>query len=341
MSSSSANKLIMSSNERKPDSALITGAGGFIGRHLVRALLQHNHSVTALMLPDEPIPDEWEDRVDIISGDVRELVSLAKCLAPRDVIYHLAAVVSDWGAQQTHVDITVGGTREAIELALLWQARFVVTTSVCAYGDALAKGGVNEITPLGRATSPYEICKQEQERITLEAVRASGLKGVIVRPGNVYGVGSGPWVNLMVEMLRERKPCLLGSGEWDAGLCHVDNLVSLLLACDRADAGDIFIAADGQGVSWKTYLQRLASVAGTPPPRSIPNAVARLGAPILEFIGRVRKQKERPLLTRQSLRLMGGANEFCTDKARLKLGFTPTTRFDEAMQQLQQQFLVS
>jgi len=57
-------------------SAFITGAGGFIGRHLVHQLLQENVSVVALMMPNEPIPEQWEKRVRVVTGDVRHLTSL-------------------------------------------------------------------------------------------------------------------------------------------------------------------------------------------------------------------------------------------------------------------------
>lgn len=322
------------------DSAFVTGAGGFIGRHLVRALLEDDISVVALMMPGEPIPSEWGERVRVVTGDVRELRGLGSEIGKVDVIFHLAAVVSDWGAQQTHVDITVGGTRQAIDLALDWDAHFVVTTSVCAYASALAKGALDEDSPVGRPTSPYEFAKQEQERVTLEAVQKRSLRATIVRPGNVFGVGSGPWVNLMVDMLHQEQACLLGRGDWDAGLVHVKNLVALLIAAARSNwsNGDIFVAADGFGITWKTYLGNLAEVAGAPGPTSVPNWLARGLAPVLEWMGRLRRQQERPVVTRQSYRLMGGPNEFSSMKAKRLLGYRPVMTFDEAMAELAEHF---
>ena len=198
-------------------SAFVTGAGGFIGRHLVRQLLAEQVAVVALMMPGEPVPAEWGDRVRIVVGDVRRLLELREQIGPVDAIFHLAAVVSDWGSTQSHVEVTVKGTEHAIELALGWDAHFVVTTSVCAFASALAKGRLSEGSPVGVPSSAYEFCKQEQERVTREGV-ARGLKGTIVRPANVFGVGSMPWVNSLVQVMREGTPCLLGSGDWDAGL---------------------------------------------------------------------------------------------------------------------------
>ena len=318
------------------ESVFVTGAGGFIGRHLVRQLLAEDVVVVALMLPGEATPSEWGDRVHIVTGDVRNLTPLADQIGPVDTVFHLAAVVSDWGAHKTHVDITVHGTEQAIELALQWKARFVVTTSVCAFASALAQGPLDEDSPLGKPSSNYEFCKQEQERVTLKAVKEQGLNATIVRPANVFGVGSGPWVNTMVDLMRQGKPCLFGSGDWDAGLVHVENLVRILIAAARSEhqQGEIFIAADGFGVTWNTYLERLAAAAGTPPPKSIPNTLARSLAPALEWWGHLIKQKERPLVTRHAFRLVGGPNEFSAEKARRLLGYEPAVGFEDAMAEL-------
>ncbi len=318
------------------DSAFVTGAGGFIGRHLVAALLAENVRVVALMLPGEPVPAEWGDAVRTVTGDVRRLRELEEDIGRVDVIFHLAAIVSDWGAQDEHVATTVGGTEQAIELALVWDAHFIVTTSVCAYASRLATGDISEKTPIGSVSSPYEFCKQEQERVTRKAVGIQRLKGTIVRPGNVYGVGSGPWVNTMLEMMRQGRPVMIGSGDWDAGLCHVHNLVALLLAIPGSGCtgGDIFNAADGFGVTWNTYLHRLAEAAGLEPPASVNRTLARCSGWPLEVLGRLAGRVERPAMTRQLYRLMGGPNRFAIDKAKQCLGYRPQFGFEEAMQEL-------
>jgi nucleoside-diphosphate-sugar epimerase len=318
------------------NSAFITGAGGFIGRHLVRQLLAENVSIVALMMPDELVPEDWGDSVRTVVGDVRNLVNLEPDIGRVDVIYHLAAVVSDWGTQEEHVATTVRGTEQAIALALQWDAHFIVTTSVCAYASKLAHGDLTEDEPVGTPASPYEYCKQEQERLTRQAVGIKSLRATIVRPGNVYGVGSGPWVLGMVEMLEAGAPALLGSGDWDAGLCHVNNLVSILIAAARSDhvRGDIFNAADNYGVTWNTYLHRLAEVAGTAPPKSIPNLAAKWAAAPCEWYGRLTHSEKRPPITRQGYRLIGGPNRFVTDKARTLLGYQPKVTFEQAMAEL-------
>ncbi|MFU5460606.1 NAD-dependent epimerase/dehydratase family protein [Pseudomonas aeruginosa] len=321
------------------NSAFVTGAGGFIGRHLVRRLLADQVSVVALMMPGEPVPPEWGERVRVVIGDVRGLLALREQIGPVDAIFHLAAVVSDWGSTPSHVEVTVKGTEHAIELAIGWDAHFVVTTSICVFANALAKGALNEDSPIGVAESAYEFCKQEQERVTREGV-ARGLKGSIVRPANVFGVGSAAWVNTLVELLREGVPCRFGSGDWDAGLVHVNNLVDILVTVARSDyvQGEVFIAADGFGVTWKEYLEALAKVAGTEPPKSMPSWLAHALAGAMEWWGNLRGQTQRPRLTRQTCHLMGGPNEFSTLKAQRLLGYRAPVSFDSAMAELAEHF---
>ena len=322
---------------------LVTGAGGFIGRHLVAQLLERGCSVTALMLAGEPVPEAWRGRVRTVTGDVRRLETLVEEIGEIDTLFHLAAVVSDWGARQEHVDITVRGTEQAILLALKWNARFVVTTSVAAFGSAMGSGTLNEDTPRGVPASSYEYAKQLQEDVTLKAVCEHGLHAVIVRPANVYGIGS-VWVNRFREFLAEKKPSLMGSGDWDAGLVHVRNLVdALVLVADSPNVGkgEIFVISDGQGITWKQYLDTLAQTLSLPAPKSIPNFLARLLAPLLEFFGKLMRLEKAPPVTRLGYRLTGAESIFDASKAKSVLGYQPKVTLDEAMQEIRQAYAQS
>ncbi|WP_346836575.1 NAD-dependent epimerase/dehydratase family protein [Microbulbifer sp. SAOS-129_SWC] len=318
----------------------VTGAGGFIGRHLVEQLLERGCQVTALMLPGEPVPARWSGQVRVVTGDVRRLDERADAIGEIDTIFHLAAVVSDWGSRQAHVDTTVRGTEQAIQLALRWDARFVVTTSVAAFGSALGSGVLTEDTPRGVPASSYEFAKQQQEDVTLRAVREHHLRAVIIRPANVYGVGS-VWVNRFRDFLAGRKPSLLGRGNWDAGLVHVRNLVDALqLAAirDNVANGEIFVISDGHGVTWKEYLDTLARTLALPAPKSIPNSAARLLAPVFEFFGHLLKMKKAPPVTRLAYRLTGVTSTFDNHKAKTILGYRPSVSLDEAMQEIRRAY---
>lgn len=319
-------------------SALITGATGFIGQHLVDALLQRGWQVTALVLQGEVPPAHWIDNVKLVVGDIRKLAFLEPQIGDIDTVFHLAAIVSDWGATSEHVDITVNGTRQAIALALEKNAHFVVTTSIAAYASNLGRGIINENMPHGKASSAYELCKQQQEHVTLDAVAYHQLQATLIRPSNVYGVGSKPWVERLSTLIKNGSPVLLGKGDWDAGLCHVDNLIQLMIlaATKPHKNGEIYNAADGFGVTWEQYITRLTQVLTLPKAKHLPRRVAKYAAPILETAAHLTKRKEAPALTRLAYRLMAEHSIFSIDKAKNQLGYRPATTFEQAMSQLAQ-----
>ncbi len=321
-------------------SVLITGAGGFIGRHLVAELLAQGIAVKALMLPTEAIPESWGDKVKIIRGDIRRLMELADEIGEFDTLFHLAAIVSDWGAKQEHVDITVHGTEQAIALALKNSARFVVTTSIAAYGSKMGSGILDEQTQRGTPASNYEYVKQRQEDVTLKAVRENGLHATLIRPSNVYGVGS-VWVNRFVDKLARQEPSLMGDGNWDAGLVHVRHVVQAMTLAAQSTtlpAGEIFVIADNPGVTWKQYLDALANTLDLPKAKSIPNWLARALAPVLEGVGKLINQKNPPLVTNLAYRLTGVESIFNSDKAKKMLGYKPEITLEQAMQEIKTDF---
>ncbi|NQZ93255.1 MAG: NAD-dependent epimerase/dehydratase family protein [Moritella sp.] len=323
--------------------ALITGATGFIGQHLVDALLLRDWQITALVLQGEEPPAHWINKVKLVVGDIRTLASLEQQVGDIDTVFHLAAIVSDWGATSEHIDITVNGTRQAITLALKKHAHFVVTTSIAAYASNLGRGLINENMPHGKPSSAYERCKQQQEQVTLDAVAFHQLQATLIRPGNVYGVGSKPWVERLSTLIKSGSPVILGKGDWDAGLCHVDNLIQLMiLAATRAHPnGQIYNAADGFGVTWIQYITHLTQALGLPKAKHVPRGIAQYSAPILEAIAHLTKRKEPPVLTRLAYRLMGENSIFSIGKAKYQLGYRPVTTFEQAMSQLAQVHLSS
>lgn len=314
--------------------AFVTGAGGFVGRRLVAHLCEADFTVHALLLPAEARPRAWPESVHVIRGDVRQPEAFAAQVPRNAVWFHLAAVVGDWGPDREHQSVTVEGTRQMLTLAGARSAqRFVLASSVVVYGDRIGQHNLDEDLPHGRTLTSYDRCKQRQEELVREAGRDRGLSFTIIRPGNVFGPGSGPWVNTMLEELRRGSPALIGGGRFDAGLAYVDNVVQLMLlaASSPAAVGRVYNACDGYGITWRQYLQDLARLGGAPAPRAVPRwLVAPLAGP-MERLWRALGVQRRPPLTRLALRLVGRPNSFSIRRAREELGYRPAVDYDEAM----------
>lgn len=314
----------------------VTGATGFIGQRLVRRLLAEGLSVRALVLPAESVPSSWGGEVAVVRGDVTRSADVAAAVEGAAVVFHLAAVVGDWGDEADFRRITVLGTDNVCSAASDSGARVVLASSIVVYGDALARRRCDEDTPWGRALGPYSRSKQQQERSFLGAVARGSLDGVALRFANVYGAGSRPWVDSAVAELRRGSPTLLSGGDGDAGLCHVEHAVDALVAAARADhaRGKAYNVADGWGVTWRRYFGDLALVSGAPAPRSLPRAAAVVAAHALEWTWRRLGRRERPAITLEALNLVGSDLSLPIERARRDLGFTPHVTYEEALAEI-------
>lgn len=305
--------------------ALVTGATGFIGRALIARLLRHGVRVRALVLPGEPIEGVLPEDVDIVRGDVTDPDAVSEAMRGAGTVFHLAAVVGDWGDEDLFQRITVGGTRNVMNAAAENNVRVLLASSVVVYGDFVHTSVCEEDLGYGKALGPYSRAKQQQERLALEMARTRGVRLTVIRPTNVYGPGSRPWVHDVVDQIRTGTPSLIGGGEHNAGLVHVENVVDVftLAACRDGAVGRIYNAGEGSAVTWKQYFSDIARLIGAKPPTSIPWIVAMPAAHACEAVWKLLGLKHRPPLTLEALNLVGSDHRVPIDRARLELGYVP------------------
>ena len=312
---------------------LVTGATGFIGRRVVHKLLEAGIAVRALVLPQETIPEAWQQQVDIVRGDISDPEGVRQAVAGAGTVIHLAAVVSDWGDERLYWKYTVDGSRLVFEQAVKNRARVVLTASVIIYGDNIAKGPCPEETGYGKTFGPYSRTKQAQEKLAWEYHRDRGLRLTVVRPANVYGPGSGPWLHDIVDVLKTGAPGLIAGGRGNAGLAFVDNVADVLILAGRDDTtiGRVYNACDGLDVTWNQYFTDLSAMLGGGKPASVPRALAAGGAVAFEFLWKVFRIKKRPPLTREAFNLVGSDNRFPNDRMTRELAYQPQVDYAEGL----------
>jgi dihydroflavonol-4-reductase len=175
---------------------LVTGAAGFIGSHVVRALLARGHAVRALVLPSDRAPNLSGLEVEIVRGDVRDAEAMARATRNVEVVFHLAAVYALWSAKPAILrEVNVAGTRNVLEAARRAGVRRVVhTSSIARFGGQGLGRCATEASPfaLGVTGDLYARTKNEAHWVALDAARA-GQDVVIVAPTGPIGPGDvGP-----------------------------------------------------------------------------------------------------------------------------------------------------
>ena len=134
--------------------ALVTGATGFIGLYLVKELVREKHSVRALVLPGEDVSALEAQGVTVWRGDLSKRESLRGICNGIDVVFHLAARVTDWGTKKQFYDAIYTATKNLIEEASGNAARLVYISSVAALGCNRHLKGVKETNSLRNRAYP-------------------------------------------------------------------------------------------------------------------------------------------------------------------------------------------
>jgi nucleoside-diphosphate-sugar epimerase len=317
---------------------LVTGATGFIGGRVVHKLLQDNISVKALLLPGEAVPSEWNNKVDITYGSISDPKAVEKAASGAKTIIHLAAVVTDWGDEKKYWEFTVEGSRLIFEQAIKNKGRVTLASSIAVYGDKIHKQACPEETGYGKTFGPYSRTKQAQEKLAWEYHKNKGLILSVVRPGNVYGPRSGPWLHDVVNVLKSGSPTLISGGNMNAGLAYVDNVTDVLILASSAEAaiGRVYNASDGLDVTWKQYFTDIAEMIGVKNLKSIPYAIAAVGAGVLEATWTFLHIEKRPPITREALNLVGSDNRIPNDRIKVELKYNPRISYAEGLQRIRE-----
>ena len=320
--------------ELKPGPILVTGAAGLLGKAMVDRFQNEYEKVHAFVLTGQERPASWNDRVTVFEGDVTEANTLIPAMEGVHTVFHNVAKIGDWGPAKQFHEVGVVGTENLIGLALPVDARFLLTSSITVNGDQIGNGTREVDQPFGKPMGPYSAAKQKQEELTLGYHRDKGLRATVIRPGNIIGPGSQPWVHTCIEQLRLKRPAVIGSGDVRFGCCYVDNVVEVFaLAAENDDAiGKVYYALDDCAeVSWRKYISDLAQIAGTPPPKSVPMSVAKVITVVGESLWRLVGAENRPPLTREALNQVANDMEFSLARSRQDLGYEPIATYEQAM----------
>ena len=238
--------------------ALVTGAGGFLGRHVVKALLARAIEVRALVRPATELrPLGWASSVEVFRADLCNSRELARAFVGVDVVLHLAAVVS--GAEDAPFARTVVGTERLLDaMAESACRRLVLCSTFSVYDFSSTRGVLDEDSPLHQAPDVfacdgYTISKWRQERVTRRFADTHGWDLTVLRPGFIWGRDHAYLAALGKQFGRHH---LVIGPLTRMPMTHVENCAGVfaLAASDPRARGQTLNVVDGPGERIWTYL---------------------------------------------------------------------------------------
>lgn len=254
--------------------SLVTGGAGFIGSHIVEALLKRGDEVRVF---DNFTTGKRENlatvkgKVQVVEGDIRDRGEVVEAVKGVDIIFHQAAFISaPLSLEQPRdcFDINVQGTQNLLEAARdAGVGRVVLASSAAVYGDNQSIP-LNENTPL-RALSPYAASKQTNEIFADFYSRVYNLPVVALRYFNVYGPRQSPTSDYAAvipifirNLLDGERPTVFGDGGQTRDFIYIEDVVraNLTAAEHPQAAGKIFNLCAGAGVSILGLLKILTEI---------------------------------------------------------------------------------
>jgi nucleoside-diphosphate-sugar epimerase len=304
-------------------SILLTGATGFIGRSLLRRLLENDSYVpiAAVRSNDIELPPGTQK---VTVADITPLTDWSGVLSGVDVVIHAAGLAhilkqgSDNSLQEFRRINVDGSLNLASQAAKAGVRRFVFISSIGVAGNESVQPFTEQDDP--HPETPYAISKLEAEQGLCEIARQTGLEVVTIRPPLVYGPNAPGNFGRLARLTSKGLPLPLAAIENLRSFVSVDNLVDLIACCisHPAAANQIFNVSDGEDLSTPELLRLIGSMSGTPARLiSFPVSLLKLAAAL---IGK-----------RTECQSLCGSLQIDISCAKTLLEWEPPTSVEEAM----------
>jgi len=316
-------RLIALESVKRYMKALVTGASGFIGSHLVEVLLERGAHVRCLIRMTSDLKWLRNLPLELVRGDCSDRASLKEAVEGVDIVFHLAGVTKA-AKEKTYFDINAWGTENVIRACLehnMHLRKFIYVSSQAAAGPC-RDGGRKKESDLCEPVSPYGRSKRMGEELAI--AHSHELPILILRPCAVYGPRDRDIFCFFKILSKGIKPCLSG-GDRHVSLCFVHDVIEAILQAADAQgfSGEIFFVSDGHEYRMEEIGDIFARVMEVTPrclrvPTWMIFGIASLSE-VLSFF-----TKRPPLLSRGKVEEIVQQNWVCDiTKAKTLLGFQP------------------
>ncbi len=317
---------------------LVTGGGGFLGRHIVMKLLARGDKVR--VLGRRPYPDLAALGVETVCADLQDAAAVESACLGMDAVFHVAGLAGYWGPWDSYYGPNVVGTQNVLSGCRKAGVRKLIYTStpsvVSARGDL---EHVDERVPCPeKFECPYPATKAQAERLVLKANGMDGLLTVSVRPHLIFGPGDPHLFPRIIERGRKGQLIQVGNGANKVDVVYVENAADAhLLAADRLghapiDGQAYFISQGAPVVLW-AWINMILERLGLPRVRrKMSHRTARTVGAVLELAYTVLPLRGEPRMTRFLADQLATSHYFDIAKARRELGYEPRISTEDGLE---------
>lgn len=233
----------------KGKKVLVTGADGFIGSHLVEALINRGCDVRAFVFYNsfnswgwlDTLSPECQKQLDVFSGDIRDPNGVREAMIGCDVVFHLAALIAipfSYHSPDSYVDTNIKGTLNILQAAKLLEVSKVLVTSTSEVYGTAQYAPIDEKHPF-QGQSPYSATKIGADRLSESFYRSFGTPVVTVRPFNTYGPRQSARAvipTIITQLLSGKNVLKIGSLTPSRDFNYVIDIVNGFIALAESDA---------------------------------------------------------------------------------------------------------
>ena len=305
--------------------ALVTGANGFTGSHLARALKKQGNIVVGLVRKSSNLATLSNCNLQLVYGDLTDRDALQAAMTGVDTVFHTAAYVELGLVNQAEMErVNVEGTQAVLEVA---QASGVSKVVYCSTIGVFGHTGDQVVNETFKRTqtdfsSAYDRTKYQAQQLA-DQFAAQGLPIVSILPSGIFGPDDPHFGPVLQQFLKGRLKVWVGRDRI-TGIVHVDDLVAaMILATEKGKPGEYYIVSAGELTTHEMF-EILSQKTGIPVPREAPEPLVRLVGNLLDPVGRLLKWQ--PPISRERVHyIYDRCVRVDASKARQELGWQPRT----------------